>query len=458
MDPDIAPLARRLAEENNVDWRRLQGSGSDGRIVERDVLDYLARVMAGDEAVDPTPEPLPDGMEAWPEEAGADEDAYAGAENAASDDDLLLAGDDLVAGDEEDQDDLLLAGTEAATPEPRDESPDLFDEIGSAEAERSSAPDLFLDEGDDVSGTPADRGRADFDFGGLPGAGEDAAPAAPREGALADADALTFGDADAASVPADEPAAPASHEPAPEAGAGAPTPHGERSGAGDALAGGAAAADEAAPREPAGHEAAHERAHEAVPPRPDVPPAVAAETHAEAGGETRGLPLARSRTVLRRHLDVGSALAVRRSVALEAGRDDVPVAALVLAAARRAADRLDVARPGVAVPAPGGRMSVVVPAGEGLAAIAAAMDAAASEVREDEGADLWVVDLSGVGIDEAVLDVDAPQLVLGRLLSDADDGSVRATMSLVADVPVERGAAFLARVADLLEDPLRLLA
>ena len=62
---DISPLAKRLAEENNVDWRALTGSGEDGRIVERDVLDYLARVMAGDEAADPTPEPLPDGMEAW---------------------------------------------------------------------------------------------------------------------------------------------------------------------------------------------------------------------------------------------------------------------------------------------------------------------------------------------------------------------------------------------------------
>lgn len=441
MDPDIAPLARRLAEENNVDWRRLQGSGSDGRIVERDVLDYLARVMAGDEAVDPTPEPLPDGMEAWPEES---DDAYASAPRVGSDDDLLLAGDDLVAGDEEDQDDLLLAGSEPATPEPRDEAPDLFGDAESADVERAAAPDLFLDEGDDRSDTPAASGRADFDFGGFPGAGEDDASAAPRGGALGDADALTFGDADAASAPAGEAARPTSREPAPEPArapeAGTPTSYDERSGLGDAAAGGAAAT------------------HEPAPPHPDVAPAVAAETHVEAGRETQGLPLARSRTVLRRHLDVGSALAVRRSVALEAGRDDVPVAALVLAAARRAADRLDVLRPGVAVPGPGGRMSVVVPAGEGLSAIAAAMDAAAGEAGQDEDADLWVVDLSGVGIDEAVLDVGAPQLVLGRLLSDADDGSVRATMSLVADVPVERGAAFLARVADLLEDPLRLLA
>lgn len=68
MQPDISPLAKRLAEENNVDWQGLNGSGSDGRIVERDVLEYLARVMAGEEDLNPTPEPLPEGMEAWPEE------------------------------------------------------------------------------------------------------------------------------------------------------------------------------------------------------------------------------------------------------------------------------------------------------------------------------------------------------------------------------------------------------
>ena len=67
-EPDISTLARRLAEQNNVDWRALSGSGPDGKVVERDVLDYLARVMAGDEALDPTPEPVPEGMEAWPEQ------------------------------------------------------------------------------------------------------------------------------------------------------------------------------------------------------------------------------------------------------------------------------------------------------------------------------------------------------------------------------------------------------
>lgn len=68
MEPDIAPLAKRLAEENNVNWRGLAGSGSDGRILEKDVLEYLARVMSGEEDLNPTAEPVPEGMEAWPEE------------------------------------------------------------------------------------------------------------------------------------------------------------------------------------------------------------------------------------------------------------------------------------------------------------------------------------------------------------------------------------------------------
>ena len=65
----IAPSAQRLAEDNNVDWQLLEGSGEGGSVVEQDVLSYLARVMQGDEVTNPTPEPLPEGMGAWPEEA-----------------------------------------------------------------------------------------------------------------------------------------------------------------------------------------------------------------------------------------------------------------------------------------------------------------------------------------------------------------------------------------------------
>ena len=68
MEPSISPLAKRLAEENNVSWHLLEGSGPSGRVVERDVLEYLARVMSGEAATDPVIEPLPEGVDAWPED------------------------------------------------------------------------------------------------------------------------------------------------------------------------------------------------------------------------------------------------------------------------------------------------------------------------------------------------------------------------------------------------------
>lgn len=102
-EPVITPLAQRLAEENNVDWRGLQGSGEGGRIVERDVLEYLARVMAGDEAVNPTPEPLPEGLEEWPEAAGWSGEQQQSAQAASWNQTVTEAGhDDLdwPSGDE----------------------------------------------------------------------------------------------------------------------------------------------------------------------------------------------------------------------------------------------------------------------------------------------------------------------------------------------------------------------
>ncbi|GAA6734161.1 E3 binding domain-containing protein [Thermus oshimai] len=58
-EPKITPLARRLAEENGIDWRLLKGTGPDGTIVERDVLAFLAKVMAGEVDLPPAPEPAP---------------------------------------------------------------------------------------------------------------------------------------------------------------------------------------------------------------------------------------------------------------------------------------------------------------------------------------------------------------------------------------------------------------
>ncbi|AEB10900.1 E3 binding domain-containing protein [Marinithermus hydrothermalis] len=54
-EPKITPLARRLAEENGINWRELKGTGPDGTIVERDILAYLAKVMAGEVDLPPAP-------------------------------------------------------------------------------------------------------------------------------------------------------------------------------------------------------------------------------------------------------------------------------------------------------------------------------------------------------------------------------------------------------------------
>ncbi len=55
-EPKITPLARRLAEENGIDWQSLTGTGPDGTIVERDILAFLAKVMAGEVDLPPEPE------------------------------------------------------------------------------------------------------------------------------------------------------------------------------------------------------------------------------------------------------------------------------------------------------------------------------------------------------------------------------------------------------------------
>jgi pyruvate/2-oxoglutarate dehydrogenase complex dihydrolipoamide acyltransferase (E2) component len=39
----IAPLAKRIAEENQLDWTTLVGTGQDGLIIEKDVLMAVAK-------------------------------------------------------------------------------------------------------------------------------------------------------------------------------------------------------------------------------------------------------------------------------------------------------------------------------------------------------------------------------------------------------------------------------
>ncbi|MCX7740613.1 MAG: E3 binding domain-containing protein [Meiothermus sp.] len=67
----ITPLARRLAEENGIDWRQIRGTGPDGTVVERDILAFLARVMAGEVNLPPAPEEMAPPSGALPDMAQA---------------------------------------------------------------------------------------------------------------------------------------------------------------------------------------------------------------------------------------------------------------------------------------------------------------------------------------------------------------------------------------------------
>ncbi|MEZ4629671.1 MAG: E3 binding domain-containing protein [Deinococcales bacterium] len=101
-ESNISPLARRLAEENNVNWRKLIGSGPSGKVIEKDIIEYLHRVMSGDEPPNPTPEPLPKGMSDWPEENLAGILTSESPQQLGSEMDMSWEEDDLLLVDESD--------------------------------------------------------------------------------------------------------------------------------------------------------------------------------------------------------------------------------------------------------------------------------------------------------------------------------------------------------------------
>lgn len=85
---NITPLARQLAEENGLDWRKITGSGPGGLILEGDVLEYLAHQLTSSTSpataepssppsfeIDLTPQPpAPRGLGVtWPAEPPAND-------------------------------------------------------------------------------------------------------------------------------------------------------------------------------------------------------------------------------------------------------------------------------------------------------------------------------------------------------------------------------------------------
>ncbi len=482
---NISPLARRLAEENNVDWRHLQGSGPDGRVVERDVLDYLARVMAGEEDVDPTPEPLPEGMEAWPEEAKTVPVAA-----AAADDEALLLVDEQDDQDGKGVPQQSAALTKSALNELNEnDEPDISEDVflfAAEEDEQVEAPPLFDAESDDTAG-------AQLDFEGWGSAQRDKGDPDEAE-ALSDAeasdDAFSWDaaqapdDEQAASAPvfADEPAAktlksdgPRAAVPdvaradarAPDAEAfafegladeedKAPAARGEvledasDSGLEDASWDEAAADDVQAGEADAAQEA-------------PLVPAIAAPL-TDSAAESSSLPLVSYGTLLRRYLDLSPLFEAQRAAGRALG-DGTPVApsAFLLRAAAKALRE---------VPLAAGRdvaLAVVTNDGVGCRPVAEAAEVRFSELVAQveallaeppeglEPAALVVADMSSFEIDEAVLNLGAPALILGRILYDSSEGRYRSTLTLAGELQPAQGAELLARVAELLDTPVQLV-
>ena len=480
-EPDIAPLARRLAEENNVDWRRLQGSGEGGRVVERDVLGYLARVMAGEEAVDPTPEPVPDGMAAWPAGdvagPGARGDREPETDSPPTLDDELFLFDDpvpappppaakaeaeraaeappaaeaaavvddepvtVVDGDES-EGDLLLVGDEAppaAGPIAArgwdddvrlDELPDMTDPVrdGLSDAEASA----------DRGTTPG--GLETFDLPELFASDEyDAAAAAVDDGLfLEDAADASGGSASQSpdlvpdldaedALPASEPA-PVFDEPVDEP-ASAP----------DTVAHDAPGPAEAPTPPPLYAVSAEAVAmvEDAPAPAEPVPPVAAAEAWVRHG------------PVWRRRVDDRL---LRRTVSEVAAALDAPPATVLALLVGRAARRAGATAGPVDVWRwrRGGAERIAVDVEGPLRDAVHRLETAAARPG-GAAASMVVADLSELDLDEAVLHLEVPVLALGRAIGDG------AWISLSGDRVEDATVGALAQVAELIASPVRLL-
>lgn len=501
-EPDITALARRLAEQNNVDWRGLHGSGDGGRIVERDVLDYLARVMAGEEALDPTPEPLPDGMEAWPDQdpelrqagqattlgelrheigsavrddpsgplAGVHESQEPVAE---VDEDVFLFDDEPThevtapadtappAGDAvgtvqggDDLEDLLVAGDDAGLLSDED---DISVEPGAygAEAAQADADAFTADvagDADDLSGDQWGEGIA---LGGSDHAQAGDAPDIWGEPVVAAEDETDlFGETVSASADVDV----WSHEEV--------EPDRVEEVAGDAVVGewvADAGSEEPAvepvaePWQRAGEAEAAEVATPAWSPGSATDGGLAVDEQ-EEHGDLAAIPLARTGTVLRRHVDVTALAGAQLAVSQELGFEE-PLGAgpFVLRAVAKAAREQggDVGQVALATFDGGFMLRRVDDAA--VRAFSELVNELAGSGQEEDEAGLVVADLSGLDVDEVVLDVDLPVVSLGRMLYDNQRGGYRSTLTLTGDLPAEQGARLLSRVAELLDAPVRLM-
>lgn len=488
-EPDISPLAKSLAEQNAIDWRLLPGSGPGGRVTERDVFVYLAeqhaRQDAGSQAFDEElilvaddAEPFdvdPVGVElhharAEEEEAATEaalildlgaEDEAAPAQEAASaeldwsamrfDDHLEDAAfheqganeqgevegqaveGQAVEGQDGDAFDFSAYGADAASPDAtRPEDIDAWDldaaASGTGDSDAGEPPPDRLDIGNlEIGGLDLDRldidrlevSHPDADVTEVSGAGTEAHGGGERPDAAeaGDLDDLAFKQLElGGSSPLDGADAPPAQEPDSPGPAGLSTNF------------------------------------PADTTTPGVAPPGAAPFSPEA------LPRMEHGLLLRNHLGLAPLLEVQKAAEQAlAGEARAVRAALLLRAAARALEReTGEAQVALAVFAEKRVVSVRIaeaarlPFGELVECAASAL---AARDGHDEAA-LLVADLSAYGVDEAILRVGTPSLMLGRV---EEGETARGALSLAGELEPTRAAALLAHVSDQLEAPIALL-
>lgn len=530
-DVTISPLARRLAEENSIEWRQIRGSGPDGRVIERDILMYLSRIMSGEAELPSQPDvsepPPPAGLG----EIHGFEDASArlareGVDLAdilgeAPQPARLVAEPAYAAHAVTSAPDGWAAAAEARGEDPASSAVLEVDEPGPA-----IVPDVGL-------GVPRDEAREDDDEMAVfeldlddlleePAPVEAVAAWAPREPssfeshaapAYADAAAQAFDGATVSGfashgAPAEAAVAPepfgsspleAPAEPALEAGLTAaaeeiPGLELEAAPAGpelefepaveaplDAAAQPALAEPDAEPElaradgsagkgEPAEYvvaDAQPEAATAGTPPEvadeldallaapPEELPAVSHEpVPAAFGSVNENAPAAPlpAGSMLRRYFDATALLDAQLQLVDALGGTEAPLAVFLARAARLALDELPtVEAVALAMVHDDGLRGLDAPRlfgsfRDAVLDLAGAADAPLV-------ADLAVVDASELEVDELVLPVPGALLSLGRL---RDGEELSGTLVLSGRFPPRAGAAFLKRVASLLEAPIRL--
>ncbi len=515
MEPDISPLAKRLAEENNVTWQTLSGSGLGGRIIEKDVLDHLYRVMSGEADLNPTAEPVPDGIEAWPEEdvAGyyrqsATVSAAASVTQDAPEDDFLL---DMDAGDGGiDRVDLgAPVGVESGAEVGAGFIGDVNDTFGGGfgsgfgggfeplartpGAEMSDiSEDIFLFDDGEEPRMSQETGFADtFSVSELASDPREAEPDFRLE---FEDDALEIGAWD--STEALEPEVLLEQDAAEpaldEAGGTVAEAHQAEPVDADLFASDASAADSGifssddvplfadAPdgetmtgslvagsfgTEPMSDLGPHMDDLERDSLLGELGQAVTLEEPelaslgAVASLPPSQLPLVSYGVLLRRHVDLKQLIGAQTALGHELGAGaEISLGLLLARAAAKAFQQAPLGEDrgvGVAHLSEAGVRVSLLP--EAASAPLRDLLQIPPDAETSSDCGLVVADLSDYGVDEAVLNLGMPVLSLGRILYDSELGGHHSTLALSGEVGTLRGSRFLALVAELLASPVRLV-